>query len=267
MGVESLFYNEIGVNNTAVGFKSLYLNTSGHNNAAFGVNSLYSNTEGERNTSVGYWSLYNNTTGCYNTVVGAQALNSNTTGNFNTVIGFGAGGITTGSNNIAIGYYTGVPSATESNQVRIGNTSITYAGIEVPWTVTSDGRVKSNILNSNLGLSFISVLRPVSYIRNNDEKQRTEYGFIAQEVEEVLKENGLDNTGMISVDDEGTYSMRYNDLIAPIVKAIQELKAENDILKSEIESMKNLKNKITQIEQVLIELKNKEVKEIKSVEK
>ncbi|MBK7175261.1 MAG: tail fiber domain-containing protein [Bacteroidales bacterium] len=41
---------------------------------------------------------------------------------------------------------------------------------------------------SDLGLEFINKLNPVSYTRLNDEKQKTEYGFIAQELEETLQQ-------------------------------------------------------------------------------
>ena len=44
----------------------------------------------------------------------------------------------------------------------------------------------------------------------------------------MLKKSGTDNTGMINIDDKGMYELRYNDLLAPMVKAIQELKAEKD---------------------------------------
>ena len=54
----------------------------------------------------------------------------------------------------------------------IGNFDITYAGIQVPWTYTSDKRWKSDIRDSHLGLDFISKLRPVSYYRNNDESKK-----------------------------------------------------------------------------------------------
>ncbi len=118
-----------------------------------------------------------------------------------------------------------MPTPTASNQVRLGNTDITYAGIQVGWTITSDLRLKDNIKNSPLGLNFISRLRPVSYYRKNDEKQKTEFGLIAQEVEEVLKSEGIDNTGMLTITDDGEYQLRYNDLIAPMIKAIQELSA------------------------------------------
>jgi len=120
----------------------------------------------------------------------------------------------------------------------MGNGSITYAGIQVAWSVVSDRRWKSNITPSNLGLAFVSQLNPVSYTRKNDGGQRIEYGFIAQEIEEILNEAGVKNAGMITVDDEGSYELRYNDLLAPMVKAIQELKTENDGLKNELVALR-----------------------------
>ena len=49
---------------------------------------------------------------------------------------------------------------------------------------------------------------------------------------------GAENNGIISKDDEGMYGVRYNDLIAPIVKAIQELNSTNIALQKEIELLK-----------------------------
>ena len=130
-----------------------------------------------------------------------------------------------------------VPNATGNGQVRIGDVFIGYAGIQVAWSVTSDSRFKSAIQTSSLGLDFIKQLRPVSYYRNNDAKKKTEFGFIAQEVEETLNKAGATNNGIITKDDAGIYSVRYNDLIAPMVKAIQEqqemieaLKKQNELL-------------------------------------
>ena len=146
----------------------------------------------------------------------------------------------TGDNNIAIGAYAQVPSSSGSNQVMIGNISITYAGIQVPWTITSDKHWKSDIRDSHLGLDFISKLRPVSYYRNNDENKKIEYGFIAQELEAVLNIAGASNNGIISKNDEGMYGVRYNDLIAPMVKAIQE---QQEIIKALQERIIELENK------------------------
>jgi hypothetical protein len=153
--------------------------------------------------------------------------------------------------------------------VRIGNTLVTYAGVQVAWTITSDRRWKSDIQNSGLGLGFISKLRPVSYFRNNDESQKTEYGFIAQDVEEVLKESGVENSGMITITDEGLYELRYNDLLAPMVKAIQELSEENEKLKDQSEKLQvkneNLEDRLAKYEQIQIMLV-REIGEIKSGE-
>jgi trimeric autotransporter adhesin len=140
-----------------------------------------------------------------------------------------------GNNNIAIGHFAQVPTVGGSNQIRLGNTSATYAGIQIGWSITSDSRLKNNIQNSNLGLKFINELRPVSYFRKNDDTEKLEYGFIAQELEQALHNNGASNNGILTIDYEGTYSVRYNDLFAPIVKAIQELKNENDFLRSQNE--------------------------------
>ncbi|MCX7878967.1 MAG: tail fiber domain-containing protein [Ignavibacteria bacterium] len=283
-GSFSLFSNTTGNVNSALGYQSLYSNTTGWYNSAFGNGSLYSSTTGWYNSAFGFNSLYSNTTGWYNSAFGVNSLYSNTTGSSNTALGYNAGSnITTGSNNIAIGFNAQVPTNTASNQVRIGNTSITYAGIQVAWTVTSDRNLKSNILPSPLGLSFIGKLNPVSYTRKNDEKGKTEYGLIAQEVEEVLKSEGIENAGLLTVTDEGEYQLRYNDLIAPMIKAIQELKEENDKMKEQNErkdakiteleqqlnEMKDLKEKVTFLEKVMNELKENrnDVKEVKLGEK
>ena len=216
-------------NNTAVGQSSLTSLTTGNYNSAFGDRSLNANTTGYQNSAFGTISLYSNTTGYQNSAFGVNSLVNNTTGYYNSAFGVGAGSaITTGSNNIAIGYSAQVAVGTNSNQIRIGNTAITLATTQVAWTFPSDRRWKSNIVHSDLGLDFIAHLRPVSYTRNNDERQRIEYGFIAQEIEEILEEAGVENTGMLTIDDAGMYQLRYNDLLAPMVKAIQELKAKND---------------------------------------
>jgi len=125
------------------------------------------------------------------------------------------------------------------------------ATTKVAWTTSSDKRWKSDIKQSALGLDFIKSLNPVSYVRNNDEKKKTEYGFIAQELEIALNKAGAANNGIISKDDAGMYSVRYNDLLAPMVKAIQEMNEMNKAQQKMIEEMKkenqNLKSDIEKI--------------------
>ncbi|HEX8575880.1 MAG TPA: tail fiber domain-containing protein, partial [Flavobacterium sp.] len=83
-------------------------------------------------------------------------------------------------------------------------------------------RWKSDIKSSDLGLDFIKELHPVSYVRKNDESKKLEYGFIAQELEQTLDKFGATHTGIVSKAKDGMLSVRYNDLLAPMVKAIQE---------------------------------------------
>ncbi|MFN3755402.1 MAG: tail fiber domain-containing protein, partial [Flavobacterium sp.] len=266
IGVQALMNNESGVDNTALGYGALMVNTTGEWNTAAGRASLQANEDGNQNTAFGYQSLRNSVSGNNNTAVGRQALfNSigngntgigwrsllNTEGDNNTALGINAGNaITTGSNNIAIGNNAQVAVAADSNQIRIGNTAITLATTQVAWTNPSDRRWKDNILPSNLGLDFINALKPVYYTRNNDEKQRTEYGFIAQELEEMLNQFGASNNGIISKDDKGMYGVRYNDLFAPIVKAIQE---QQIIIANQQEEINTLKVELLTMQQQFIQ--------------
>ena len=268
-GAGSLLSNTTGYTNSAFGYTSLALNTSGYRNSAFGYRALYNNTTGNENSALGYDALFYNNTGSFNSSLGHQSLYSSTTGNYNTAIGYSSGSaISTGSNNIAIGYNAQVPTGSASNQIRLGNTSITYAGVQVAWTVTSDRRYKDNITPIGLGLGFISKLNPVSYQRKNDENKKTEYGLIAQEVEQVLKELGIENHAMLTITDEGMYELRYNDLIAPMIKAIQELKVQNEKLVSELNDketrISSIESQLNEIQQVVNELKSKQA-DIKNV--
>ena len=98
-------------------------------------------------------------------------------------------------------------------------------------------RWKSDIKKSALGLDFINKLNPVSYSRNNDETKKLEYGFIAQEIEATLNQIDAKNNGIITKDDAGMYSVRYNDLLAPMVKAIQEQQAIIEKLTKRIDEL------------------------------
>lgn len=245
LGYNALAANTIGSYNAAIGAQVMQKNTSGSRNTAIGDEALYTNSSGTSNTGIGMGAMYLNATGIQNVAVGALTLYSNSGGSYNTAIGAGAlPFVTTATNNIAIGYNAQVPVSTNHNQVRIGNTSVAYAGVQVAWSVTSDQRWKTKIQPSDLGLPFIKALRPVSYVRKNDAAEKTEYGFIAQEVEALLHASGAAGSGIITKDDEGMLSLRYNDLLAPMVKAIQEqqemigeLKLKNKELEQRLKSL------------------------------
>lgn len=118
-------------------------------------------------------------------------------------------------------------------------------------TVASDRRNKTEVETSTLGLDFVRSLRPVSYrqiVGSNrvevlDDEARTHvvtavpgrrrhYGFLAQEVQAALAARGLDGASFagwcIADPDnpESAQALRYEQFIAPLVKAVQELAAE-----------------------------------------
>jgi hypothetical protein len=142
VGNTALDSNTTGTNNTAVGYDAMTATTDGIQNSAFGAGALDANTGGDYNTALGYNALTTATTANYNTGVGYRALNAvatgsnNTalgsdalllaTGGNNTAVGYQAGNsITTGSNNTVIGHDADASSATVSNEVTIGNSSVT----------------------------------------------------------------------------------------------------------------------------------------------
>ncbi len=265
IGYEALMSNVDAVNNTAVGNEALRVNTSGYQNTATGAYALFRNVsgfentsngygalgfndEGNANTAIGAWALYSNTSGSANVAVGKWALRYNTSGGYNVGIGPGAlENLRSGINNIAIGSLANVPSNTGDNQIRMGNTAITYAGIQVAWTVTSDIRWKESVRELPYGINFVSKLKPVDYIRKNNENRSREVGFIAQDIESLMEESGIDDYGLLSKTDDGMLELRYNDFIPILTRAIQEQQQriefqENQIeeLKAEIEKLKTL---------------------------
>jgi len=125
------------------------------------------------------------------------------------------------SNATAVGFEADVDA---SNKVRIGNDSVTVIGGAAAWSNFSDERLKENIEPVSSGLSLINDLKPVVYHRINNDAPDVEMGLLAQEVAATLQKHGLGNSGMVHQPTEEAYmSLRYNDLMAPMIRAIQEL--------------------------------------------
>ena len=95
---------------------------------------------------------------------------------------------------------------------------------------TSDRNEKNNIVQSDLGLSFIDQLKPVSYKFNN--KDKTHYGLIAQDLEKVLEKEGKTLDDFAGIIKDETYGLNYSELISPLIKAVQELSAKVAALES-----------------------------------
>ncbi len=270
-GSYSMSTNTTGSNNTGNGYYSLYSNATGEFNTALGTRAMYSNINGSSNTATGYYALNSSNFGAHNTAGGFRALYSNTTGNYNTAEGsFALGKVVSGSYNSALGYnagpgtevhldnttaigYLAVPTA--SNQVRLGNTSVTSIGGQVGWTAFSDGRFKKDIKEDVSGLDFINELRPVSYtvdkaglnkfLHVNDSSSNQaevksvptrQTGFVAQEVEAIVKKTGYVFSGVDAPENENDpYGIRYAAFVVPLVKGMQELSAKVEAQQQQIQ--------------------------------
>jgi len=207
------------------------------------------------------------------TAVGNLALQS-VTGNANTAVGSGAGaGITTGSVNTCIGvsagYYptaltTGTKcifvgvnnsptaggatyqivigndlSAKADNTAFIGGTSGAYNGANsTTWAITSDRRIKTNIVGVSDSLAKINALRPVEF--NYKESGKHEIGFIAQEFEQVFPDQIIhhdpNEIEKQWVGEDKVKAVQQN-LVPFLVKAIQELSIAIDAANARIAAL------------------------------
>ncbi|RLD40076.1 MAG: hypothetical protein DRI89_12740, partial [Bacteroidetes bacterium] len=282
IGDSALYHNGPGatfgwhaVQNTAVGSKALYSNTIGGSNTAMGFHSLYANTSGYKNTGMGYNTLVAVVDGFQNAAYGSGALLGIVSGDNNTAIGYNSYSSGDYNNSTAIGYNTSISG---SNQIHLGNTSISEIKGQVNFSIYSDGRVKTNIKENVVGLEFIKRLRPVTYhfdvdkqnslLGINDESQsdskyaieKIEFsGFIAQEVEKTASELNYNFSGVQKPkNDKDLYGIKYSEFVVPLVKAVQEqqqqiesLKDTNNELQQKLSEMKLLEQRLEKLEKMM----------------
>lgn len=121
---------------------------------------------------------------------------------------------------------------------------------------TSDKNEKKDIqeLEEQYSKDIIMGLKPVSYKFIKNDSNRTHNGFIAQDIEESLTSMGIttqdfaavckwqkvyceDGVNDIPIEGEYSYGLRYEELIAPLVKVVQFQQQEIDTLKTQLESL------------------------------
>ncbi len=110
---------------------------------------------------------------------------------------------------------------------------IDYTGM---LTDTSDRRLKADIHPLRERGSMLEKLEQVdtySFRMKNDKLARVEFGVMAQELETLFPE-----LVMTAQDEMGTKSVNYIGLIAPMITATQELRAENEALRAELDAVK-----------------------------
>jgi hypothetical protein len=248
--------------NSAFGDNAMFQTTTGTSNSAFGSTSLYGNKTGSDNSALGYYALFSSSTAASrNSAFGSNALYSSS-GSANTAIGYSSLNLVIYSNCTGVGANSAVAG---NNQVQLGD-SATRAYAYGALIDRSDLRDKADVKDTNLGLEFIKELRPVDFkwdmredyrpyfdknadpeiyklanITHDGSKKRNRYhhGLIAQEVKEVLDRNGIDFGGYQDYKVKGgddVLGIGYTELIAPMIKAIQQLSAKVDSLEAQLAS-------------------------------
>lgn len=263
-GYASLFFNTTGTQNSAFGHLSLVSNGIGARNSAFGDSALALNTSGNNNSAFGYRSLGTNLTGSENSAFGRYSLN-NSTGSFNTAFGHISGqNLTTGSNVTCIGYASQPSIGTVSNQFTLGNNTIQALRCNVTSiTSLSDARDKKNIKDLDIGLSLIMKLKPRLYNWDKREwyesgisdgtkmKETPTAGFIAQELDEAQNNAEAEWLNLVTKDNPEKWEATPGNLLPVMIKALQELKIENERLKNQ---HTELINESVQYEKMLNEM-------------
>jgi hypothetical protein len=267
LGLNSLSNNTTGNNNTAIGYAALTANTTASSNTAVGYQAGYTNVTGADCTFIGRQAGYLST-GTRNTFIGAGTGYS-TTGTYNTFVGTisAAGGacgeaVTTGTKNTIIGAYTGnqggLDIRTSSNYIVLsdgdGNPRLYMNGTGLIFSVptynnstagsanmlidsngifyraTSSLKYKTDVKDAVHGLEKVMQLRPVTYKGKAEaDGDKVFGGLIAEEVDAV----GL-NEFVVYADDGTPDALAYGNMVSLCIKAIQELKAEVDSLKAQI---------------------------------
>lgn len=135
IGYQSGLVNSTGLNNTALGYNALISNTTGIRNTAIGSNASAANTTASRNIAIGWNAHRYNETGVNNVIIGSNSGATATNSSDNTLIGDNAGRfMTTGEYNILIGagagtaIVSGQDLETGSNNIIIGRNATTTDG-------------------------------------------------------------------------------------------------------------------------------------------
>jgi hypothetical protein len=143
-------------------------------------------------------------------------------------------------------------SATVSSNILniLGSTSTGIAGayvgtsgsgntvtLDVRTSSPSDLRLKEEIQEIDVGLAFVKQLRPVSYKLKTDPRHQKGYGFIAQEVENLIPNPSslvYEEPDWKVGDEIGFKTIHYPSYIAVLTKAIQELTAKVEALEVKV---------------------------------
>ena len=242
----ALYNTTTGSANVAIGREALQANTTASNNTAVGYQAGYSNTTGANNQIFGYTAGYGITTGSGNTIFGYAAGNGSvttTTGTQNTLIGIGASTSAVGDNyELVLTTYSVAGKGSSTGFIGVGSAgagSIYQGNNSTLWAITSDQRLKKNIVDNTVGLDAITKIQVRNFeYRTADEVtdlpkenavniQGVQIGPIAQELAQVLPDCvKTESTGVMSVD--------ASNITWHLINAVKELNAKVTALEAKL---------------------------------
>lgn len=242
-----------GYENTCVGSTAGYGVTSGYQNTLLGYGAGDVVTSGNSNVFIGRWAGIDITTGSNNTGVGTVAMASAFVNASNSsALGYNAN--ITGSDQVQLGnsstttYAYGavqdrsdIRDKTEVRDTQLGlNFIMALRPRDFKWDMREDYRTErpdrknyQSDADYEAALSAWKEANKLANITHDGTHVRTRYhhGLIAQEVKATIDAMGIDFGGYQDHTIKGgddVKSIGYNELVGPLIKAIQELKAEFD---------------------------------------
>ncbi len=111
------------------------------------------------------------------------------------------------------------------------------------YTASSDLRLKKNVATLNNQLDIIKQLRPTSYQYNSQSSDRSVYGLIAQEVQQVMPDIVIN---MNEEGDDEILGVSYTELIPVLIAGMQEqqtmieqIQSQNELLRQQIQLLQS----------------------------
>ena len=256
---------EKGDFNIALGYYSMRLMQSGSNNIAIGNLAMGDNANSgvqvaDDNVAIGFNALGNIIDGSGNIGIGKSAGSTIEDGSNNIYVGIATVSGVDVTDEIVIAAGSGAVTGAGTETIRIGVDSdhITNDfGENATWTHSSDKRIKKDIEDNTLGLEFINKLKtrtfkkkaPSEYptefdgydaeVTERKNPNRKHYGFVAQEVKQVMDSVGHSEFPVWKENTDGMQELGETELITPLIKAVQELTKKVEEQQKEIDKLRN----------------------------
>jgi hypothetical protein len=253
IGREALETQATQEDNVCIGYQALGTGNSASNSQITAIGSQTANAAHAAygGTYVGYQAGNVVTSGVHNTFIGREAGDITTTGDRNICIGVNANGDDSAAYRcIVISTFenTGKGDATFLISAGTGSGNGFQGNNSSAWATTSDRRIKKNIVDNNVGLDKIKQIQVKNFeYRTKDEitdwtgravdsvtieKEGTQLGVIAQEIQEILPD-------VVQERENGCLSVDSDNITWYLVNAVKQQQTIIDDLKSRIEALED----------------------------